>query len=236
MFNVIIKTAILYAVVIVAMRLMGKRQVGQLQPFEFVIAIMIAEVASTPMDDAGIPIMYGIAPIITLVFLHMLLAFLMMKSEKLRAVFSGKPSIIIEKGKIQSKQLKKLDYNLNDLVEQLRPSGVTSISDVYYAILETNGQMSVVLKPIQQSATRGDLRLVPENPGLVSALILDGKIHKKNLRTLKITKEDLETTVRSEGFGNIQSVLYAGIDETNNTFFQGYDGRQAQTDRLKRGD
>ena len=120
MFNVIIKTAILYFFAMLVIRLMGKRQAGELQPFELIIAVMIAEVAATPMDGPGVPITYGIVPVVVLLVLHNLIAFISIKSDKARGFFSGKPSIVIHKGIIQREELKKQSYNLNDLLEQLR--------------------------------------------------------------------------------------------------------------------
>ena len=189
MFNVIIKTAIIYFFAMFVMRLMGKRQAGQLQPFELIIAIMIAEVASTPMDGAGIPITYGIVPIVTLMVLHNLIAFVSMKSESARAFFSGKPSIIIHKGIIREKELKKLKYNLNDLIEQLRAKDVISISDVHYAVLETNGELSVMLKPEKRNLQPEDMGIQPQNPGFCYDIILDGRLKPKNLAHLGYTEK-----------------------------------------------
>ncbi len=207
-------------------RLMGKRQIGQLQPFEFIIAIMIADVASTPMDGAGIPITYGIVPIITLLILHKIIAFISMKSDGLRAFFSGKPSIIIHKGIIRQKALSSLNYNLNDLIEQLRAKDVANISDVYYAVLETNGELNVMLKPEKRTVTPSDMSLAPENPGFCYDIILDGKLKDKNLQELGYTKKAVERLLSSKKIKGIKKVFIATSDEKGSVFIQDYHGNQ----------
>ena len=234
MFNVIIKTFIIYFFIMLVMRLMGKRQAGQLQPFDLVIAVMIAEVASTPMAGAGVPITYGIVPIITLLVLHNGIAFLSIKSDALRAFFSGKPTIVIHKGVIRRKELKKLGYNLNDLIEQLRIKNVMSISDVHYAVLETNGELSVMLKPEKRPVQPEDVKLRPDNPGFCYDVIMDGKLKPKNLEKLGFNDVDLELVLKQTGVKHIKSVFLATSDETGSVFIQDYQGKQLQG-RMKNG-
>ena len=234
MLNVIIKTFVIYFFIMLVMRLMGKRQAGQLQPFDLVIAVMIAEVASTPMAGAGVPITYGIVPVITLLALHSGIALASIKSDKLRAFFSGKPSIVIHKGVIRCRELKKLGYNLNDLIEQLRVKNVISISDVHYAVLETNGDLSVMLKPEKRPVQPDDLKLHPENPGFCFDVIMDGKIKPKNLEKLGFTETDLDLVLRQTGVKHIKSVFLATSDETGSVFIQDYQGKQVQG-RMKNG-
>lgn len=133
MFNVVIKTIFLYLIVIFAMRLMGKKQASQLQPYELVITLMISEVATTPMDNPGTPMTYGIVPAITLILLYYFLNFLCLKSKKLHVLFGGSPAILIHNGHLIYKDIKRLGYNLSDLLEQLRISGYTNISEIQYA-------------------------------------------------------------------------------------------------------
>ncbi len=234
MFNVIIKTAIIYFFIMLVMRLMGKRQAGQLQPFDLVIAVMIAEVASTPMAGAGVPITYGLVPIITLMVLHNGIAFISIKSDALRAFFSGKPSIVIHKGIIRKKELKKLGYNLNDLIEQLRVKNVMSISDVHYAVLETNGELSVMLKPEKRTVQPDDMKIKPENPGFCYDVIMDGKLKPKNLEKLGFAEGDLNRMLKQTGVHAIQSVFLATSDETGSVFIQDYQGKQ-HTGRMRNG-
>jgi uncharacterized membrane protein YcaP (DUF421 family) len=226
MLNVIIKTVIIYFFAMFAVRLMGKRQVGELQPFELIIAVMIAEVASMPLASSGVPITYGIVPITMLLLLHNGIAFISMKSETLRAIVSGKPSIIIHKGIINEKELKKLSYNFNDLFEQLRVKNVMSISDVHYAVLETNGELSIMLKPEKRTLQPEDMSITPPNPGFCYDIIIDGKLKQKNLEALGFNKEDLTKLLSTKNIWDIKSVLIATSDETGSVFIQDYNGKQ----------
>jgi uncharacterized membrane protein YcaP (DUF421 family) len=226
MLNVLIKTVIIYFFSMFAMRLMGKRQAGELQPFELVIAVMIAEVASMPMNSSGIPLTFGIVPIVTLLLLHNFIAFITMKSEKLRAIVSGKPSIIIHKGIINEKELKKLNYNFNDLFEQLRIKNVMSISDVHYAVLETNGELSIMLKPQKRNLQPGDMNISPPNPGFCYDVIMDGKLKRDNLQTLGFHEKDLMNLLSKKNIWDVKKVFVATSDETGSVFIQDYDGKQ----------
>jgi len=224
MLNVIIKAILIYLFIMLTMRLMGKRQVGQLQPFDLVISIIIAEVASIPMANAGIPITYGIAPVITLLFLHNLLAFIMSKSEKARALFSGKSEFIVYKGKIDKKLMGKIDYNLNDLIEQLRIKNIINLNDIEYAVLETNGQLSVVLKPEKSPLTPADMSLTPVDTGFHYAVIMDGKLNQKNISLSQVNVEDLKQAVIKMGFENIENVFIATVNEAGQLCAQSHDG------------
>lgn len=180
----LIRAIILYIIVLVTMRLMGKREIGQLQPFEFAIAIMIADLASIPMSDTGIPIFDGIVPIFGLLIMQMLLSFINMRSITIRRIISGKPEILIYRGKIDEKALKKEKITLNELQERLRQDGTFSISDVEYAILETSGQLTVISKPEKKMVTPEDLGIMPEYEGIPYDLVLDGKVMSKNLQII----------------------------------------------------
>ncbi len=226
MFNVIIKTVILYFFAMLVIRLMGKRQAGELQPFELIIAVMIAEVAATPMDGPGIPITYGIVPVIVLLVMHNAIAFVSIKSDKLRAFFSGKPSIVIHKGIICHKELKRLSYNLNDLLEQLRTKDVMSLSDVHYAVLETNGELSVMLKPEKRGLTPEDMNMSPANPGFCYDVILDGRLKPNNLTQLGFTQNQLMGFLNTNNIKRVKDVFLATIDETGSVLIQDYHGKQ----------
>ena len=144
MLNSFVRVSIIYVLVLVVMRLMGKREIGQMQPFELVIAIMIADLASVPMADTGIPIFNGIIPILTLLLFQLLISIINLKSVKLRAILCGKPRILIYRGRIDEKALQKEKITINELQERLRQTNIFSLGDVEYAILETNGQISVI--------------------------------------------------------------------------------------------
>ena len=140
------RSIVLYILVLIVMRLMGKREIGQLQPFELAIAIMIADLASIPMTEIGIPIYYGIVPILGLLMMHMFISFLNMKSIKAREILCGRPSILIYRGKIIEKELKKQRFTINELEERLRGNDVFNIGDKEYEILEKSGKVNVIQK------------------------------------------------------------------------------------------
>lgn len=179
-----IRTIFLYIIVLIVMRLMGKREIGQLQPFELAISIMIADLASIPMADVGIPITNGIIPILGLLLMHLLISIINMKSMKARGILCGKPSILIYRGKIDEQALKKERFTLNELQERLRGSNVVNIGDVEYAILETNGQVTVIQKPNKRNTVPEDFNIMPEYEGIPYDLVVDGKVMHENLKQI----------------------------------------------------
>ena len=178
------RAIVLYILVLIVMRLMGKREIGQLQPFELAISIMIADLASIPMTEIGIPIYYGIVPILGLLMMHMFISFLNMKSLKAREIICGRPSILIYRGKISEKELIKERFTINELEEALRGNNVFNLGDVEYAILETSGQVTVILKPEKRNVILEDLDIVPKYEGIPYDLVVDGKVMIENLREL----------------------------------------------------
>ncbi len=182
-----IRSIILYLVVLVIMRLMGKREIGQLQPFELAISIMISELASIPMTDIGIPLINGIIPILGLLLMHLLISFLNLKSTMLRELVCGKPAILIYRGRIDEKKLRKERFTLNELEEKLRSNNVMDIGDVEYAILETSGDISVIQKPNKRTTTPEDFDIMPDYEGISYDLVIDGKVLYDNLQ--KIDKD-----------------------------------------------
>lgn len=178
------RSIVLYILVLIVMRLMGKREIGQLQPFELAISIMIADLASIPMTEIGIPIYYGIVPILGLLMMHMFISFLNMKSLKAREIMCGRPSIIIYRGKINEQELKKQRFTINELEERLRGNNVFNLGDVEYAILETSGQVTVIQKPEKRNVTPEDLNITPDYEGIPYDLVVDGKVMIENLKEL----------------------------------------------------
>ena len=187
MFLIFVRAIILYILVLIVMRFMGKREIGQLQPFELAISIMIADLATIPMAEPGIPITNGAIPILGLLIMHLLISIINMKSIKLREIICGKPSILIYHGQINEKDLKKERFTVNELEERLRGNNVFNISDVEYAILETSGQISVIPKPNKRNTIPEDFNIMPEYEGIGYDLIVDGKIMKDNLK--KVDKD-----------------------------------------------
>lgn len=219
MLIVFFRSIILYVLVLIVMRLMGKREIGQLQPFELAIAIMIADLASIPMSDIGIPIMDGIIPILGLLVMHLLISFINLKSMKMRAFICGKPSILIYRGKINEEVMRKERFTINELQERLRSNNVYDIGDVEYAILETSGQVSVIEKPNKRMVTPEDLNIEPEYEGISYDLVIDGKVMNENLKILNKDYNWLEHEVRKFNMRPEEALLVA-INGKGNFFCQ----------------
>jgi uncharacterized membrane protein YcaP (DUF421 family) len=220
MFIVMIRTIILYFIVVITMRIMGKRQIGEMQPFELVIAIMVSELASLPMQDTRIPLAHGVIPIVTLLFLQAIISMAELKSEAARTIFSGKPSIIIKDGKIDIKQLKYDRFNINDLFEELRLQGYYNIENIQYAILETSGQLSVIPKTELEPATKQDLNIKTTQDKLPVTLILDGKINQNNLKVIEKNNLWLENELKENNISSVDKVFIALLDSKGKFFYQ----------------
>lgn len=189
------RAILLYILVLVVMRLMGKREIGQLQPFELAISIMIADLASIPMTDTGIPITNGIIPILGLLVMHLVISILNMKSIRAREVICGKPTILVYRGKINEQALKKERFTINELEERLRGSNIFNLGDVEYAILETSGQVTVIQKPEKRTTIPEDFNITPEYEGIPYDLVVDGKIMSNNLKAIGKNEEWLKKQV-----------------------------------------
>ncbi len=209
MLIIFFRTLILYFTVVVSLRTMGKRQLGELQPSELVVAIMISDLASVPMQDIDIPLLTGIIPVITLIMAEVLLSFIALKSKWARKVISGEPSIVIYNGKIIEKELRKLRFNLDDLISELRFNGSADIRDVEVAVVETSGKLSIIQK---QNASAGE--------NVPFMVISDGSINeeevKRSGRTLSSIKKELE----KQGIKSIKKVFIASISDDGSMFVQ----------------
>lgn len=184
MLIVFLRSIVLYIIVLIVMRLMGKREIGQLQPFELAISIMIADLASIPMTDTGVPISNGIIPILGLLVMHLVISVVNLKSIKAREIICGKPRILIYRGRIDEKALKKERFTINELEERLRGNNVVNLGDVEYAILETSGNITVIQKPEKRNTIPEDFNIVPDYEGISYDLVVDGKIMDENLKKL----------------------------------------------------
>jgi uncharacterized membrane protein YcaP (DUF421 family) len=220
MLVVFTRALILYLIVVIVMRVMGKRQIGQLQPFEFVITIMLAELAAVPMQNTGIPLINGIIPIATLLVAQITFSYINLKSEKARAIICGKPSILVAGGQISEEELRKQRYNINDLMEQLRSKNVPNIADVEFAILETSGQISVIPKSQKRPVMPEDIKIETKYEGLPVELIVDGRILSDNLSKIGLDEIWLNQELDKLGVTDKDDVLFASIDTTGNIFFQ----------------
>lgn len=209
----------LYIIVLIVMRLMGKREIGQLQPFELAISIMIADLAATPMTESGIPITNGIMPILGLLVMHLIISMINIKSRKAREIICGKPSLLIFRGKIDQRVLKRERFTINELEERLRDNNIFNIGDVEYAILETSGQVTVIPKPNKRPTTPEDFNIEPKYEGIPYDLVVDGKVEYENLK--KIGKNYKWLQKQTEKFGiSPEEALIVTIDGDNNFYCQ----------------
>lgn len=219
MLLIFIRAILLYILVLIVMRLMGKREIGQLQPFELAISIMIADLASIPMTDTGVPISNGVIPILGLLVMHLLISLINMKSIKGREIICGKPSILVYRGKINETALKKERFTINELEERLRGNNIFNLGDVEYAILETSGQVTVIQKPEKRNTIPEDFNIVPEYEGIPYDLIIDGKIMYKNLQIIGKDEGWLKKQVKNFK-AKPEEILVATIDGKGQFFCQ----------------
>lgn len=229
MLVVFVRALVLYIIVVIVMRIMGKRQIGQLQPFELAIAIMISELAAVPMQNTGIPLINGIIPILTLLIAQLFMSFLSLKSIRARAIICGKPTILIEKGHICESALRKELYTLNDLLEQLRISNYANISDVEYAILETNGQLSIIPKSHKRPVTPEDMNINTKYEGLPVDIIIDGRILSQNLEIAGKSHQWLQDQLQSNQFNSPADIFYAYMATEGKLYIQPREKGAAQT-------
>lgn len=217
---VFIRALILYLVVVVVMRMMGKRQVAQMQPFELVIMIMIADLAATPMEDTDIPLINGVVPIIALLSIQVLASYFSLKSEGFRDFICGKPSILIHKGRIDQSEMYRLRVNINDLLEALRNKDYFNISDVQYAILETNGQMSIIPKADKRPVETADIGIMVKEEELPVTLITDGKLNNNKLKKTGHDKKWLMDQLKKQNIDSIKDVFFASLSSDGSFYIQ----------------
>lgn len=217
--TIFIRTLIIYVFVLIALRLMGKREIGQLQPYELVVTIMIADLASVPMQDVSIPILQGIIPILALVVGQIVISFLNLKSGIMRRLICGKPTIMIEKGKIVEKSLKEQKYTINGLLTQLRVAGYSNLKNIEYAILETSGEISVIPKNKAMPATREDMNVKAEYTGFPRAYVIDGSYIHENIKAGNFSEKEIDEILRKEKV-KLEDVFLLIIDESDEIFLQ----------------
>lgn len=215
MFVTLIRTVILYVFAIVSIRIMGKRQIGELQPSDLVVTLLISQIISIPIQDTDIPLVNTIIPILLLVGFEILTSVFNMKSIKFRSFMHGHPVIIINDGKLNQKLLKELRFTLDDLLESLRQKDVFDISHVQYAIVETNGQISVLLKPEHDTVTRDDLNLDSEPQGYKCPVIIDGKIVNQDFRICNMNNNKIEKIAKKEKI-QIKDIMLMTVDAVGN--------------------
>lgn len=217
--TIFLRTVLIYFVVFLMLRLMGKREIGKLSLFDLVISIMIAEIAVFVLEDSSKPLMDGIVPMATLVLIQIIIAFITLKSRTVRILFDGRPSVLINKGMIDREEMKKHRYNLDDLMLQLRQNKIMNVADVEFAVLEPSGKLSVVEREVKETAEVNDgVKGAIRYEGLPLPLIMDGKVQDANLEKIGKTRFWLKNQLQVKGARDFKEVFYCSIDHRGRMF------------------
>ena len=219
-----IRSIIIYLFVLFAIRFMGKRQVGEMQPFEFVITLIIADLATIPMSEISVPIIHGLVPIIGMIILHYFICFISRKSMKARYIISGRSAIVMNPNGIDYKELKSLNMTIDDLIEALRNCSVFNLNDVAYAIIETNGKLCVIKKSSVENPTREDLKIETNPASLPVSIIMDGKLMKENVSLTKLSEEQITECLEKANTRKISEILLMTIDANGLVYIQSKTG------------
>ncbi len=215
MIATVLRTIILYVVVTLAIRLMGKRQIGDMQPNELVVTLLISEIAAIPLQDSEQPVSVGIAAILVLVFLEIIISILSMKSFMIRKLLNGKSVVIIKNGVIDQQAMRDVRMTVVDLIELLRNKDVFNISDVAFAVLEVNGNLSILLKKDAQTVTTKDIQLNLPDDALPLPVISDGKIIHESLKALQVSPQKLHKMLKHHK-SNIDQIFLMTLDRNGN--------------------
>ncbi|HSW11025.1 MAG TPA: DUF421 domain-containing protein [Bacillota bacterium] len=217
---VIGRTFLMYGLVLVVMRTMGKRELGQISPFDLVVAVMIAELAAIPLERVDAPLLPGMIAILTLAGLEILLARTSLAGIAARRIISGRPSLIIARGKLVEEEMRRLNYNLDDLLAQLRRKGHFGPAEVEWAVLECSGDLSIIPVGNQRPVVTGDLGVTTGDERLPRALILDGELDREALAATGLTEKQLLAEVKRKGAKDMRGVLFAGTDRQGELYVQ----------------
>lgn len=227
MLIILIRTIILYFIVLFVIRVMGKAELSKMDPFEMIVLFMIAELAAIPIESLDIPLLNGAASIITLLFLQVTLSFLSTKSRKINYILNGKPSILIDRGNINLKEMKSQRITVDDLMEQLRLKNFPSPADIDYAVLEANGDLSVIPKPDKAPLTPADMGIPASSKIMPMVLISDGQLYKKNLKALGKEESFLRKELSKAKLTDFNQVFLCFYDENRQLHvFPKGDGKQ----------
>ncbi|HIE11839.1 MAG TPA: DUF421 domain-containing protein [Desulfotomaculum sp.] len=221
--TVILRTVFIYFIILLVMRLMGKREIGQLSPFDFVVAIMIGEVVAMPMEQPEIPLLRGLAPLFVLVALEIAFSYAALHSRWLRHFVCGAPQIVVRNGQILHREMRRARYNLDDLLSKLREKGYPDPAEVAEAVLENSGELSVIPKSECSPVTRKDLNLQPAAAGLPLVLVADGEVVKPNLAAAERDEAWLEDELRTRGL-SLKEVFLAALSPDGRLFVSGREG------------
>ncbi len=220
MLLLIIRTAVLYLVTMISMRAMGKRQIGQLQPFELVVILIISEMATIGVQSNGLPLLTSLLPIVTITVLQISIALLNLKSQRFRAVVCGRPTFVIRNGEILEEEMRKLRLNVNDLLEQLRYKGYFDLADVEFALMETNGQLSVLPRADKRPVQPADLELRVGHEIPAVMLIVDGVVQSEHLQNTGYDEAWLRKKLSAHSIADPADVFFMSVDFQGHIFCQ----------------
>ena len=199
MLTLVFKTLVIYVFLLLTMRIMGKRQLGELDMSELVITILLSEIASAPITDTEKPLTHAFIPIAALAALEILISFLIIKFPKIKQLFTSRPSVLIARGVMNQKEMSRVRISLEELISQIRQNGIFDLDEVDYAILEENGKMSIIPKSIYRQPDRTDLDLPDRNTGVMHILISDGNINHHSLKLINKDRTWLDTKLNEQG-------------------------------------
>lgn len=214
----IVRCIALYIAVIFAVRIMGKRQIGELQPSELVITIMLSELAALPLQDINMPLIWGIMPMFLLVALELIMSFITLKSMKMRRFCYGSPIMLIYGGKVNRDNLIKTRVSMEDIMEAMRGQGISAVEDVQTAVLETNGTLSIIPKPEAAPPTARDMKMkLTDNGGIPAIIIMDGRCVEENMKCKGISEAELTVILKNYGV-SMKEVFMLTIDDSDKTY------------------
>ena len=224
-FALISRSIILYVIILFLIRIMGKRQIGEMQPFELVITLIIADLATIPMAETALPLIQGIIPLLTLVCLHYLICFLSRKSVGFRKFFNGKPIILLDPNGVNYENLRKVNMNFNDLLEGIHTAGYFNLEELLYVILQTNGQMTIINRAVYAPLTANDMKIEKDNATLPMLIITKGKVMTENMEIAKINESFLKKHINKVGIKSIKDVLLLTMDNSGKIYVQPRQGK-----------
>lgn len=227
MLTIFLRAIILYLIMVLSMRALGKRQLGQYQPFEFAVTIIIADLIATPIGDVSTPLLQGVLPVAALFILHTLISFICYKSDKARSIISGRPAVIVRDGVIDRAEMQRLCLSLSDLLEALRQEGILSPSSVTTAVFEANGTISAFSDGSERPPTAQELNVATTPDHLPVVLVMDGRVQDDNLLEICLTREWLQSQLQCMGL-TAKAIYLATLDDTGLLRAQTMDGAQLE--------
>lgn len=218
MLTILLRTLIVYGILIGTIRLMGKRQLGELEISELVTTLLISEIASLPIENPNVPVIVVIIPLVTILTLEISLSVILLKCPRLKNLASTRPSILIRRGEVDQGEMRRVRISIDELISEVRQSGIAALSDVEYAILEQNGKISVIARRGAQPPSADDLSLSLSENGIIHVLIEDGQINRHNMRLLHLNDSDIDRYLVEKGLCP-RDVFLLGVDDNGELYW-----------------